>query len=1033
MAMIVNTSAALDVNLEERIDTLEDRVEDNIERITIIENSGSGGGGGGSTIDETPSYKTVNLNEIISNIYEGGFIGLKIEGYKYGQFYGINSKWGSENVYVSPEGVSYSSKNPKILYTTKGTLELRSSSGTAKKSFDIDLCGNDNIHDEINGISLIRRWSDNFPLSTTMENETGDLALNGYDYFIYKIPEQKFAQPPKRVASNEIANLVTAGFTTVAKDNITNTNVKSAISLHYDASTATHILTFKIKTGYFSTANQFAYEFGKGVYKTDIRYELAEYKYTSIYIEPFSVEIGDYFVFIPEYAITGGDQNGNETSFTSIPYSFACNIYGNSAAKIKGDNEQKLLSAIVNELLDGGSDGTTTLLKLVEGTDVTTSIQNAVSALSTTGGTVYINNGQYAISNTITVPKGVVIAGIGEVILNASMTSSAAFFLQCGATLKGLTIKTPINYNSSAILIGKDNTNYTHYATKVIDTIIIGKTPVDDAGNSTSFSGNGIEVYCNNTETNGVSMVYNVEINGVKIYNYENGIYINSTEPSFIATTILTNIYVDNCNIGIYDNGYTTSCIGYTVQTRVNTTYGVKTKSGNFIGGHVYDLDLYNDNDPNRANIGHPKFGYFLDGGQYGYISDPIFTEYQSKYGYDWDKMRVESKIAKLANTWKTFRHVNEKIYALDKQGEQITASNELDFNGIIDNSIAFADTKYTITTNITDDDIIDGSISNIFNPFGDKENASDCLQLKNRTADDPYWIIVDFGEKITVSAMGMDFMCIPRYTKMEAHLPEYNSEDGRENTGNNYTPDPITGDYYIEVQELTNNRISVVQSTWAGSGRSAATKLKFSFANVAPTTGENIKIANLYAYNLYKTSDVYLPSIGGHIYNNGKITYDANHEVVDDNELVPKKYVDINRMPDASKEWYNTGRLWLNGKPIRRREIAYKLPYNSPLINWTNKTIDITNTELNTLLNGINIINYNLCLFEGVEETEQITTKLNLGCEVSGSTIFFDQANLLTQEDNRQYIVLLGYIESATNVVESAIFDILQTIEEGQ
>ena len=84
MAMIVNTSAALDVNLEERIDTLEDRVEDNIERITIIENSGSGGGGEGSIIDETPSYKTVNLNEIISNIYEGGFIGLKIEGYKYG-------------------------------------------------------------------------------------------------------------------------------------------------------------------------------------------------------------------------------------------------------------------------------------------------------------------------------------------------------------------------------------------------------------------------------------------------------------------------------------------------------------------------------------------------------------------------------------------------------------------------------------------------------------------------------------------------------------------------------------------------------------------------------------------------------------------------------------------------------------------------------------------------------------------------------------------------------------------------------------
>ena len=101
-------------------------------------------------------------------------------------------------------------------------------------------------------------------------------------------------------------------------------------------------------------------------------------------------------------------------------------------------------------------------------------------------------------------------------------------------------------------------------------------------------------------------------------------------------------------------------------------------------------------------------------------------------------------------------------------------------------------------------------------------------LTLKNRDIDNPYYIIIDFGVSKNVSAIGMDFMCIPKYTKMEAHLEAYNNEENR-NDGNDYIQDTKSGDYFLVVQELTDNRISVVQSTWSGSGHSVASKLKFS------------------------------------------------------------------------------------------------------------------------------------------------------------------------------------------------------------
>lgn len=868
-------------------ETLGWQVNDLVERVSELESVG----GGEMQLGEA-AYKAIGFDEKVSDIYEGGFVGLNIQGYKYGQTYGTDSKWAAENIYVAPEGAAYSASNPKTLYTTKGTLYLYNSSGEAERSLSIDLCGNDNVRDEIDGISLIRRWSDDFMLTTANENETGDIGLNGYDYFIFKVPEQSMAQPPKRVASSEAANLVTAGFATVAKDNITDTSVKTAVSLHYDSEEDKHIFTFKVKTGYFTSATSFIYGFSKGNYKTYLRYELAEYAYTSIYFEPFSVKVGDYFAFVPEYDVTGGSPTGEETHFTSVPYSFECSIYGNTAAKIEGKNEQSLLSAVVKELLDGSGNGTTTMLELASGTDITSSVQSAVTALSSSGGSVYINNGEYTASGTVTIPKDVTVIGLGTVKITASSTSMPVFTLACGATLKNISIVTPLNYSSSAVLIGGEDVDYRPYSTTIENITVTGTTAKDEDGNTTVFTGNGIGVIAQHVNK-AISIVYNANGNNIKVYNMEHGIHVYADGiVDYIANTYFQNMYIENCYIGIYNMGYASTFSGYCIQTKVNNKYGVYTTAGYFIGGRVFDLDLYNDNDSTRANIGHPKIGYYMAGkAAYGFISDPIYTEYQGKYGYDWDERRPDDMIANINNTWCRFRTVNEVIPPLKADGTLGDINTrKADFNGLIDNYLAYADERFTVNSNIMSSDIISGSLASVFNP--NKTNSGDPavtegLVLADRDADNPYIIEVDFGRQMLIATAGMDFGSIPKSVQMESWDEKYETESNR-SAGQNWTDDN-----YLIIYSETNNRLPVIQTTWSGSGSSPCQKLRFKFANLADATGQYIILNNLYVYNLFESSISYLPSSGGHLYHGGKITVDSTHQFTDDNEYVSKKWVE--------------------------------------------------------------------------------------------------------------------------------------------
>lgn len=1005
-----------------------------------------------------PEYVQVGLNEPITNSYGSGFATLNIKGMKYGSFYGIDVADKSVNIYQSPENRTNYSDVPSILYTTNGKLQLFNGEDILIYESDIDLCGNDNVVDEIIGTTLIKRWSDTMIFDQSWEWSIPFESDGTYDYFSVKFNDNQLGKPAKQFKSSEVANIVTNGYSTVAYDDIKNVTYP-AISMHYE--NEYHIVTFKIPTGYitkseYSSILENFYYFTSSVNsntKIYFRYELVNSIIEDLYLKPLTVDNDSYFVFNPTYSINAYDINWGTYIIETIPSEFICSVYGNASAKLEGKNEEELLQNIISKLLDGGDTSmNTTILKPADGSDITSYLQNEISSFTQSGGTVYIPQGSYTISSTIEIPKDVTLTTLGEVILNTNMTSSPMFFLKCGATLKNVTIKTPINYESSAILIGEVDVNYTDYATKVTDVKIIGTTPLDENNNSTAFYGNGVEIYCMNN-TKELTMMYNVELTGIKVYNYDNGIYINATEPSFIATAMLINIYTDNCNIGILDHGYTTSCIGYTIQTRVNNTYGVKTKSGNFIGGRVYDLDLYNDNNPGRPNIGHPKVGYFLEGSQYGYITDPIFTEYQSKYGYDWDGTRPEPRIANIRNTWKTFKHVNEKVYSLNKNGEQITASDEFDFNGLIDNSIAFADKKYTITTNITSDDIVAGALSNIFNPFGSKTHANATLTLKNRDASDPYYIIIDFGTSKNVSAIGMDFMCVPKYTKMEAHLSSYNIEENRDD-GNDYIQDAESGDYFLIVQELTDNRISVVQSTWAGSGHSAASKLKFSFANVAESSGENIIIANIYAYNLYEMSDVYLPSVGGHIYG-GSITIDEDYEITDDNELVSKKYVDnlsiegvVEKFDREDETLVTIGGLAagssIDGKTTKEVLEAILFPYQKPTlsfsispsttmyetgdiisqitftINVTKKSNDITLINIydnSTLLTTITDNVTNGGTFTYTYDCT-ITSDTTLKVEVSDGDNIVSQTKSITFNNKSYY----GYVSNGTTIDETII-----------
>lgn len=834
-----------------------------------------------------PIMKTFGTDVTVSDVYEGALGSLYVAGNKYGAFYGVNSYWAHTNYYLSPETRTlYNATNPSRLYTTKGTLTLTDSLGNVKQSLELDLCGNSNVRDEIIGTTHIKRWSDDFLFDKSLNWSKGTASQN-YNLFLLEMTDSEFGKAPAKFTSSATANLVSNGFKTVPYDTVISGTAYSSVGMMWDNTNKVHKLAFRVNADYFSNPVQFAHEMGSKTsnMKLIFRYALAEPVISQLAISPVIVETGDTLTFTPTYDFIGYDANETAYSIKTIPYDCNIGVCGNVGAKVKGTYEQNLLLALVEQVLSGDSSGNTTVSEVRSGDDLTTQLQKEISELSQTGGTVYVKEGDYTQSGTITIPSNVTVNGLGKVIITAQSTSANVFELGCGGALKNVTIKTPLNFSGAAVLIGGDDVHYNEYSTSVSNIKVIGTTATDSNGATTTFTGKGIAVVANHV-SNTYSTVYNACGDNIKVYNMEYGIYVYADmETDFIANTFFQNMYIENCHIGILDRGFTSAFIGYTIQTKPNCKYGVECYGGFYVG-HVYDLDLYYDGDADRPNVGHPKIGYYLGGGQYAFISDPIFTEYQGKYGYEWDNVRAEKKLSYIDNTWGRYRTVNESIAPLKIDGTQCKHNERfVEFNGLTDNYLAFATDRWTVTTNITDSDIVQGSVADMFNPHLHKD---DSIRLQNRTADNPYVITIDFGEDVMLSALGMDFDCIPKYCKMEAWNSTYETT----------RPSSIefSDDNFLNVFERSDNRLSVVQSTWSGAGYSIASKVRFSFADTASVTEQPsgyVIVKNLYAYNACELAKTYLPSNGGHIYGNGKITVSASHTFTDDNELVSKKYVD--------------------------------------------------------------------------------------------------------------------------------------------
>ncbi len=838
-------------------------------------------------LTNTPVYTTIPLNTPATDVVSSSFASLHVEGSRYGSYYSYDSIWLHENLYQSPETKEgFTPSNPRVLYTAQGTLSLRDSNKQTKLELALDLCGNGVVSDEIIGTKQIRRWSDDVQFGTSYSWSSEASTAANYTLFHLTISDEELGAPCKRYASNEVAGLAVASIKTIAYDGIASIG-KVAVAMKWDETAQKHRITFSVPTAYFSGVTDFAYLCGSRTTGQGIpmRYVLAEPVVQELAIAPVIIEAGDQITFTPAYDFTAYH---NETIYqlTTVPAECYLSACQNTEAKIEDLHETDLIQNIAAVLLGNADIGHTRIFKAEDGSDITAALQSAIDAYLYTGGTVLIMPGSYTLSDTVTIPANVTISGYQTVELSTAMTDKPVFYLKCGATVRGMTLRLPLNYDHSAIYIGGEDAVYKEYSTKAEDIKIVGTTLTDASGASTSFTGNGIGIHAKGVAKTAV--VYHANCRNLQIYNLQNGIRIWSEgSGSFVANAFFTNVYTENCHIGIYDRGNTTCVSGYTIQTKPNNLYGVDTQGGSFIGGHVYDLDLYYEGDPTRSNIGHPRYAYHLDGG-YGFITDPVFTEYQGKYGYTWGEKRPEKNLAVVENTWKRFRTPNETYYSLKEDGTLTTLpSAVMDFNGLVDNALAFANERWTVTHNINPEDIISGSVEAVFNPHKNAKDSNEILVLHNRPVDNPYLFTVDFGNSQYISVVGLDFDCICRFVKMEAWNSRY--EDPAERTAGS----AFSEDHYISIFDSDDNRLPVVQSTWPGSGLSHEQRLRFSFANAAASSGTEIRIKNIYSYNACEMSQVYLPSTGGRIYRNGKITVDAGHVFSDSNELVSKKYVD--------------------------------------------------------------------------------------------------------------------------------------------
>lgn len=141
-----------------------------------------------------------------------------------------------------------------------------------------------------------------------------------------------------------------------------------------------------------------------------------------------------------------------------------------------------------------------------------------------------------------------------------------------------------------------------------------------------------------------------------------------------------------------------------------------------------------------------------------------------------------------------------------------------------------------------------------------------------------------------------------------------------------------------------------------------------------------------------------------------------------------------VGQIPDkldniaASADEYNTGRIWLDGSAIYRKDILYKIPTDSNMIDWDTKTINLSNVtdEFDSIFLN-NTVNFGMNIFGGYSQNGgfiQIDFPISAIFDVN--KIKFDLLNSVIAGDYN-FLLIMGYVEYVKYNIDSNIFKLLE------
>lgn len=129
-----------------------------------------------------------------------------------------------------------------------------------------------------------------------------------------------------------------------------------------------------------------------------------------------------------------------------------------------------------------------------------------------------------------------------------------------------------------------------------------------------------------------------------------------------------------------------------------------------------------------------------------------------------------------------------------------------------------------------------------------------------------------------------------------------------------------------------------------------------------------------------------------------------------------------------CSGDEYDTGKIWLDGSTIYRKDISYKIPTDSNMIDWDTKTINLSNVieEFGRIFSN-NTVNFEINIFGGYSKNGgfiQIDNPISAIFDVN--EIKFDLLNHVIADDYN-FLLIMGYVEYVKHDIDSNIFKLLE------